>query len=132
LGHHSTGNCVRRRVMNPHVCSHGAVRRRETWQERDAPQGRGYKMTSRAYRRSQLWAATANFTSIVLDAALLYGIRLLLLLCNCRHAHAQQFYWAKFLFGDRQVFVFNFSFEITAAGLNLCDGPGLDLEIDSF
>ena len=40
---------------------------------------------------SQLWAATANFTGIVLDAALLYGIRLLLLLCNCRHAHAQQF-----------------------------------------
>ena len=28
---------------------------------------------------------------IVLDAALLYGIRFLLLLCNCRHAQAQQF-----------------------------------------
>src|SRR5580765_2244881 len=52
------------------------------------------------------------------------------LLCNRRDA--QQFYWAKFLFGDRQVFVFNFSFEITAARLNFCDGPSLYLEIDSF
>jgi hypothetical protein len=82
-------------------------------------------MTSRAYRRSQLWAATANFTSIMLDAALLYGTRFLLLLCNGRHA--QQFYWTDFLFGDRQVFVCNFSFEITAARLNLlreaCTSP---------
>src|SRR5436190_17827933 len=63
-----------------------------------------------------------------LMAALLGGTRFLL--CNCRHA--QQFYRAKFLVGDCKVLVFNFSFEITAARLNLCDGPGLDLELDSF
>ena len=73
-------------------------------------------------------ATVANFTSIVLDAVLLCGARFLL--CNCRHA--QQFYGTEFLFGDGQVLVFNFSFEIKAARLNLCDGPGLDLEIDSF
>ena len=66
------------------------MRRRERGKNETLHMG-VYKMSSRAYRRSQLWAATANFTSIVLDAALLYGIRLLLLLCNCRHAHAQQF-----------------------------------------
>jgi len=37
-----------------------------------------------------------------------------------------------FFLGDCQVLVFNFSFEITAARLNLCDFPGLDLEINSF
>jgi hypothetical protein len=41
-----------------------------------------------AYGRSQLWAATAaNFTSIVLDAALLRRARFLL----CNRRHAQQF-----------------------------------------
>jgi hypothetical protein len=50
--------------------------------------------------------------------------------CNCRHP--QEFYWADVLLCECQVLVFYFSFEITAACLNLCDGSGLDLEIDSF
>ena len=48
----------------------------------------------------------------------------------CRQA--QQFYWTDLFVGDCQVLVFNFSFEITAARLNLCNGSGLDLEIDPF
>ena len=74
--------------------------------------------------------ATATANRLGTNAALLYGIRFLRLLCN--NTHAQDFYWTHFLFGDRQIFLFNFSFEITAARLNLCDGPALDLEIDSF
>ncbi len=67
--------------------------------------------------------SAANFTSIVLDAALLRRARFLL----CNRRYAQQFYWAKLFVGDGQVLVFYFSFEITAARLNLCDGAGLYL-----
>src|SRR5262245_27223157 len=61
-------------------------------------------------------------------AALLFGARFLV--CNGRHS--QEFYWADALFCKCQVLVFYFSFEITAARLNLCDGPVLNLEIDPF
>ena len=46
--------------------------------------------------------------------------------------HANKFYGTQSFVGECQVLVFNFSFEITTARLNLCDGPGLDPKNDSF
>ena len=111
LKHHFHRQFVRSRLTNPRaVCP-----------RRCAPYGTCEK-TEKPHRG----VATRRLRAV--DAALLGGTRFLL--CNCRHP--QQFYRTKFLVGDCKVLVFNFSFEITAARLNLCDGPSLDLELDSF